>query len=261
VFPSLCDWLDAEVPIEWLADFLNLINKTPNLDWLLLTKRPENWKPQLARALTCCMTHGVVTDGRFAAAKMVEAWLNGTPPANVWIGTSIEDQKRADERIPELLKIPARVRFLSVEPLLGPVELTGLRCGSCGYSKADMQRHMDHHICKNPTQLIAWTIIGGESGPKARPCNIEWIRSIVEQCKSAAVPCFVKQLGSQVVSHGITGPGQHWPQGSIKTEVEVKVEPMKGEVVWLHGLKHSKGGDQIEWPKDLRVRQFPEVTS
>lgn len=214
IFPSLCDWLDDEVPIEWLADFLKLIHDTPNLNWLLLTKRPENFTRRVGSLLS---TMFLRDDWRLL-------WVEGKQaPANVWIGTSVEDQKRADERIPELLKIPAKVRFLSVEPLLGDVDLAY----TC-FNGADSFGSMPG---------IHWVIVGGESGPGARPCNVAWIRSIVGQCKAAGVPCFVKQLGSQPRCQNIIG------------------EPPWGEL----NLKHKKGGDMTEWPEDLRVREFPKL--
>jgi protein gp37 len=224
VFPSLCDWLDDEVPVEWLADFMKLIQDTPHLDWLLLTKRPENWKARMEEV------RATVQDG-FAMD-----WLNGFDPANVWIGTSVEDQLRSDERIPELLNIPAAGRFLSVEPLLGPVSMLGLQTQAPykpGYEPFTIQS-------------IDWVIVGGESGPGASPCNIEWIRDIVRQCKAASVPCFVKQLGACVISNNSLG----WPNGTRG----VSYPPYKQSRFLL---KHPKGGDPSEWPEDLRVRQFP----
>lgn len=181
IFPSLCDWLDDEVPIEWLVDFLKLIHDTPNLDWLLLTKRPENFLRRLSDA------HNVMDAKDAGSAWFIAdwAWIKQRPPANVWTGTSVEDQQRADERIPELLKIPAKVRFLSVEPLLGPVELDPNWLGAGGRTGDNYQQPQVH-----------WVIVGGESGPGARACTVEWIRSIVQQCAAAGVPCFVKQLGS-----------------------------------------------------------------
>jgi protein gp37 len=151
---SLADWLDDEVPIEWLADLLALIHATPNLDWLLLTKRPENFEERIARA-----------------RPSISFWRHGNPPENVWLGTSVEDQKRADERIPLLLSIPSKVRFLSCEPLLGPVELMP------GASRMD------------------WVIVGGESGHGARPMHPDWARSLRDQCLAAGVPFFFKQWG------------------------------------------------------------------
>lgn len=239
VFPSLCDWLDEEVPIEWLARFLCLIHDTPYLDWLLLTKRPEMWASRMIKA-----RNYLTSIDRVETANWIHDWLpraampgvperSGTPPRNVWIGASVEDQHRADERIPELLKIPARLRFLSVEPLLGEVDL------KFTYRFFGFPQHI---TAKGESigmpHRIHWVIVGGESGPGSRPCNVEWIRSVVRQCATAGVPRFVKQLGSKAM----TAPMKWFLSGG--TEV---TDP--------------KGGDPAEWPTDLRVRQFPEVKS
>jgi len=172
---SLCDWLDDEVPVEWLADLLALISDTPNLDWLMLSKRPELWIKRVES----------VYDGWIKGAShssLVGNWLNGKPPDNVWIGTTVENQEMADKRIPELLRIPAGVRFLSCEPLLGNVDL-GLK-----------------NINPNNAQpwfkpLIHWCIVGGESGPRARPMHPDWARSLRDQCAAAGVSFFFKQWG------------------------------------------------------------------
>lgn len=203
VFPSFCDWLDEEVPAAWLAQFLALINLTPNIDWLLLTKRPENWRERIdAAALASTPFH----------QRWLVEWLNGTPPGNVWFGVSVEDQTRADERIPLLMEIPARLRWLSVEPLIGQVDFRRVpgfnRAGSAG---VEMLRNF-------------WVVVGGESGHGARPCRVEWIRTIADACRAAGVPVFVKQLGSR-------------PD--------------------LAPIQHPKGGDPAEWPHDLAVREFP----
>jgi protein gp37 len=99
----MADAFDETVPFEWRSDLFELIEQTPHLAWLLLTKRPENIRPMIAEIAT--------------------AMCEGRPPENVWLGTSVEDQKRADNRIPALLKVPAVVHFVSVEPLLEPVDL------------------------------------------------------------------------------------------------------------------------------------------
>lgn len=216
---SLADLLDEEIPIEWLADLLKLIYDTPNLDWLLLTKRPQNFYGRVTEAW-----HHLFTEGHLDAAMMLDAWLGLTtgrlPPKNVWIGTSVEDQKRADERIPELLRIPARVRFLSVEPMLGPIQFANSFWSVPG------------------TERVHWAIFGGESGPGARPCNIEWIHDGVRQCRAAGVAPFVKQLGANP-----------WEQIPLPP-------PAKGDREIR--LKDKKGGDMSEWPaEDLRVREFP----
>jgi protein gp37 len=201
---SLADWLDDEVPIEWLADLLQLICDTPNLDWLLLTKRPENWEPRLFE---------IYDDdhAQYGARPWIGDWLDGNAPSNVWIGTSVEDQTRANERVPELLKIPARIHFLSCEPLLGRIHLST----AAFFSDKSFRRG------------IHWVIIGGESGPNARPCHIEWIADLIQQCRLAGVAPFVKQLGSNVA---------RWPAK----------------------LQDRKGGNWNEWPQDLRIREFPD---
>jgi protein gp37 len=188
---SMSDWLDDEVPIEWLADVLNLIRRTPNLDWLLLTKRPQNWRSRMGAALrhltekqSATATPRSVSDDEADALNWIDAWLRDDGvdpiPANVWIGTTVEDQQCADERIPQLLAIPARVRFLSCEPLLGPVLLD---FDSVYVNPA------------SPAHGIHWVIAGGESGPKARPMHPAWARSIRDQCVAAGVPFFFKQWG------------------------------------------------------------------
>jgi protein gp37 len=171
---SLADWLDDEVPIEWLADLLGLIHATPSLDWLLLTKRPQNFHSRIEAALEPASWPG--------RSRYVRDWLQGTPPANVWIGTTVEDQQRLDERIPELLKIPACVRFLSCEPLLGPIDFAKGGCAAW-------------------MGLIEWVICGGESGPRARPMHPDWARSLRDQCAAAGVPFFFKQWGEWFPGH------------------------------------------------------------
>ncbi|MEO0796283.1 MAG: phage Gp37/Gp68 family protein [Verrucomicrobiota bacterium] len=191
---SLADWLDPEIPIEWLVDLLFLVQSTPSLDWLLLTKRPELWYDRIADArLWVEEAHTRLAPLNRALSNWLGAWLDewhglrkvaqsGTPH-NVWIGTSVEDQIRADQRIPALLKIPAKVRFLSCEPLLGEVDI-------------------NHYLDNAPLDggyfgrsLLDWVIVGGESGPNARPMHPDWARSLRDQCQEAGVPFFFKQWG------------------------------------------------------------------
>lgn len=138
------------------------------------------------------------------------------PLPNVWLGVSVENQHFADERIPLLLRTPAAIRFISAEPLLGPVDLAFWLQPS-GPEEASSGTYLD------------WVIAGGESGSKARPFDLAWARSIVQQCADAGVACFVKQLGAK---------------------------PHDGR---LRFYLDKKGGDPSEWPVDLRVRQFPPV--
>lgn len=218
VFPSLCDWLDDEIPVEWLGRFLHLIEMTPHIDWLLLTKRPQLFRTAMAKLDAADLPWGIVA----------RRWLRGEPPANVWFGVSVEDQTRANERIPLLLEIPARLRWLSVEPLLGPVDLSE-------WTSISIQHHPDGSETPIP-KPIDWVVVGGESGPCARPCNVEWIRSVIYDCKTTGIPCFVKQLGSRPE---VEAPSGGW------------VQPVP--------VRHRKGGDPAEWPDNLRVRKFPEA--
>jgi protein gp37 len=148
------------------------------------------------------------------------------PLPNCWLGVSIEN--RANKyRMQELAETPAAVRFLSLEPLLedlGALDLTD----------------------------IDWVIVGGESGPGARPCDLAWIRSIVAQCKAAGVPCFVKQLGAHIVASDNTAFG--WPINTVPgLSSDCSVDPPRIRV------PDKKGGNPEEWPPYLRVRQMPEV--
>lgn len=194
---SLADWLDDEMPIEWLADLLALIQATPNLDWLLLTKRPENWARRVEAASLCEHNDRNEYYGRNAGGWMA-SWLRGEAPANVWIGTTVENQYAADERIPALLQIPAKVRFLSCEPLIGSVDLRLVRTTPCAHRGC--LNHVSHPCEGCGYQAgklpIHWVICGGESGPGARPMNPNWARSLRDQCKASAVPFFFKQWGA-----------------------------------------------------------------
>lgn len=155
------------------------------------------------------------------------------PPENVWLGVSAEDQERADERIPLLLQTPAAVRFVSLEPLLGTIDLLNLPDGLSALTGWKWTRDK----CEIPRELrgIDWVIVGGESGPNARPCDVSWIRSILQQCQTAGINCFVKQLGSKPVGWGFPNV----PDSEVAR------------------LKDRKGADMDEWPEDLCWREFP----
>jgi protein gp37 len=205
---SLADWLDDEVPIEWLAEFLALIHATPHLDWLLLSKRPQNWSPRLHLALTY-LEGGQILPGTAPQTEVghwLHQWLAGTPPHNVWIGTTAGDQIRAAKRIPPLLDIPARIRFLSCEPLLGPIDLRRIDdddgnsldalTGDVGVEGRGRTGPSD--------KRVHWVIAGGESDPskatKARPMHPDWPRSLRDQCHATGVPFFFKQWGEWMPS-------------------------------------------------------------
>ncbi len=208
-----------------------LITDTPCLDWLLLTKRPENVL-KLSRDMWI----------RFDDSLPL--------PPNVWLGVSVEDQQRADERIPLLLQTPAAVRFLSVEPLLGPVDLERWLLPSCRSCGGTPTATKDCYCGDNatPELKLHWCIVGGESGHHARPCDLAWIRSLVQQCKAAGVACFVKQLGANYADppNGICGAGTHWPFDVLPSGPTYR-------------LKDPKGGEIDEFPPDLRIRELPHV--
>jgi protein gp37 len=229
---SLADWLDDEVPIEYLADFLKLVFETPNLDWLLLTKRPENFPK---RALAAGLYLMGYRDGQTGSKPTVPAmlpeeqmetflgWAQGeVAPANVWIGTTVENQEMADKRIPELLKIPAKVRFLSCEPLLGPVALKP------EWVELELQTQ---HTC---FPRVNWVICGGESGSGARPMHPDWARSLRDQCQAAGVPFFFKQWGEWSTT------GEH--VGSALIHNDGKVSHPKYEVA---RIENPRGGRMI----------------
>jgi len=180
---SLADWLDNEVPIEWLVDLLDLIRRTPELDWLLLSKRIGNWRKRLEEA-----ARHLEGGHELMLPAMVEQWLAGKPPANVWLGSTVVNQEEADRDVPKLLAVPARVRFLSVEPMLGRVDL----CEPFGIWWNQTTGAWVHD---GESGGIHWVICGGESGPKARPMSPDWARSLRDQCAAAGAPFLLKQWG------------------------------------------------------------------
>lgn len=173
---SLADVFDNAVSAQWRFDLLRMIVDTPNLDWLLLTKRIGNAAEMLEQAMRA-LTHGR------------EGWRDNYMP-NVWLGATICNQEEADRDIPKLLAVPARVRFLSMEPLLGPVDLR-LPARAFGFPQ-HINRH--GHASGRP-QGIDWVIVGGESGASARPMHPDWAASLRDQCAAAGVPFLFKQWG------------------------------------------------------------------
>lgn len=228
----------------WRAELFALIERTPALDWQVLTKRPENIR------------------------RMVPpSWLDA-PRANVWFGTTVENQETADKRLPELLAVPAVVRFLSCEPLLAPVNLDPPRCQYCRDGgeivdgdppwcvRCDSEAVFGHWLdacAKENKRGVSWVIVGGESGPSARPFDLAWARAIVAQCKAAGVPVFVKQLGFRA-------QGEWLPPGTTgRRTIRLKDCRDPDETKHRFMLEDPHGGDISEWPADLRIREMPEV--
>ena len=200
---SMMDWADRLAPPGSLAKMWATIRITPNLDWLLLTKRTDRIRESLP-----------------------EDWGNGYP--NVWLGTTTENQEMFDRRWPVLKSIPAAVRFLSQEPLLGPIDMR-LKAGDV---------------------VPDWIIAGGESGSSARPCALEWIEDLVDQAKIMGIAAFLKQMGGFVVSEDrrITKPeDREFFKDSIHPD----------GWAWRAGTVDPKGGDIEEFPEEIRVRELP----
>jgi len=200
---SLADVFDNAVADAWRADLIDLIWNTPHLDWLLLTKRIGNAAPMISRAL------------ELAGRGVNTPW----PWSNVWIGATIVNQEEADRDIPKLLAVPARIRFLSMEPLLGPVDITDfLTPGypSCagfvpshryeeGYCDT-CAGHQNDPIHVAPLGKVDWVIVGGESGADARPMHPDWARDIRDQCEAAGTPFLFKQWGAWAPGENCSGP-------------------------------------------------------
>lgn len=239
-----------------------LIDATPNLDWLVLTKRPENIAKMMPEYVRTSPSEnwffdpeeqkrrGLTHAGPHKSTMSVSGV--GVVRPNLWLGTSVENQAAADERIPHLLRTPAAVRFLSCEPLLGPVDLDRavFNGQSQGLESEGIPGHLAVEVAATFKRLdgLHWCIVGGESGHGARPFHVEWARSLVKQCKAAGVACFVKQLGSNYAdeNNGICGKATKWPHDVLPSG------PFKR-------LADAKGGDIEEFPADLRVREFPEA--
>lgn len=197
---SLSDWLDNAVPIEWLADLLALVKENDALDWLMLTKRIGIWRNRLRE----CSEVASTEEGRAiwpGLAEWIDAWLAGDAPAHVFIGATVVNQEEANRDVPKLLRIPAANRFLSMEPLLGMVDLT----------RIDLDGHSEIYPLAGTTDCededgnslpdwprLDWVIVGGESDRGARPMHPAWVRSLRDQCLGADVAFMFKQWGEWV---------------------------------------------------------------
>lgn len=226
---SWSDWFHKDAD-PWREEAWAVVKKCKNLTFQILTKRADRIKDNLP-----------------------SDWGQGYP--NVWLGVSVENQKCAGERIPKLLGVPAAVRFLSCEPLLGPVNLSKFhigwsRCPSCNQaSDPNEEQPLGSEIycsgCGNPNRLpvdghhLHWVIVGGESGHEARTFRQEWARSLRDQCKAAGIALFMKQMGPKntITLYDSSNPDY---RGTMESN-----------------YLDRKGGDWSEWPQDLRVREFP----
>lgn len=214
----------------WRGRLFNLIQNTPHLDWLILTKRPELVNSTIER-----VTGFSESDMWFYTAR------------NVWIGTSIESQETADARVPELLKVPAAVRFLSVEPLLEAVDLSPyLLPEQCWHCKEKINNEGGRCFCGiHIKPQMQWVIVGGESGDGAATMHPDWARSLRDQCVGAGVPFLFKQWGEWL---------------PLASADEASQYP-RAQMIERDGIRFVKVGkkvsgrllDGIEW------NQYPEV--
>lgn len=252
-----CSWSDffLEEADPWRDEAFAIMALTPHLTYQVLTKRPEQMYEYLmgkyddltdrAHAIGATIgdyfgrpglraigeplinrAHGFAPDDESWEAPQGDQTL--LPLPNVWLGVSVEDQATADTRIPWLLQTPAAVRFVSYEPALGPVDFTHTRLPS-GSTCSPLHVQEGHYPLSRFVGPLHWIICGGEGGHNARPCNLEWLRSTIQQCQAAGVACWVKQLGARPLVEGGTA----------------------------YLLKDRKGADPAEWPEDLRVQAFP----
>lgn len=214
---SMSDWLDDEVPLEWLALLLDAARVCRNLDILLLTKRPENWLERVdaIRHLHVEDTDPTRWNDLFELREMVERWtVHGIAPENFFIGATVESPKE-ESRIEHLLKIPAAVRFLSCEPLLGPVKIwPGHIFGeenliATGNFRTVAGKRQVQVGIKDPSKRqLHWVITGGESGRRARPSHPDWFRSLRDECAAAGVAFFHKQNGEWAPDDGSGTKGE-----------------------------------------------------
>lgn len=173
----VCDMADLffDTPWAWIHDVFSVMQRCPQHTFQILTKRAERMNALMSIP--------------FLGGKVGKEW----PLPNVWLGVSVESQHFADERIPLLLSTPAAVRWISAEPLLGPMDLT--RCGDRGIR---FERGFLAPNIETPESRMNWVVCGGESGPNARPMHPDWARSLRDQCVGGGVPFFFKQWGEWI---------------------------------------------------------------
>jgi protein gp37 len=270
---STSDLFDEAVPTEFVDRVFAVMAICPQHTFQVLTKRPDRMADYLRGILVddgvlqCCdgayrlsaaagdmiylcagkaqqRLHDFISDtfgsddeflpGQVTRQAKEIAW----PLPNVWLGASVETQEQADARIPHLLECPAAIRFLSCDPLLGPIYLSLL--------VSEMSGAALNAGAQYESAPIHWVVVAGESGPRAWPCNVEWIKGIVSQCEAARVPCYVRQLGSR--------PWSDQPSSHHEDATDT------GHRGGILEMRHSRGADPSEWPADLRVREWPRST-
>jgi len=250
---DMTDMFGEWVPDEWIAACFGVMAATPQHTHQVLTKRSQRmrawfdwskartpnafWGPTMA-SIGAASFDEPRCDVLWRAANMAAG--ADLPLPNVVLMVSAENQEQADLRIPDLLACPATVRGISAEPLLGPIELQRFR----GWLEPFQE--LDPLLRKTPR--LQWVIIGGESGPKARPYHVEWGERIVEQCKEAGTAVFMKQVGRRP-----TVAAESWRKWRELGASLADADGGRNLVI----LSDGHGGDMAEWPEELRIREFP----
>lgn len=297
---SMSDLFHESIPYQQIARIFGVMLLAERHTFQVLTKRPDrmaSWfrwiesnplylgesaatskRYEVGAAASCLAILGnTLTPEQIRGPLFTAAIAGGVKPApdaairmrwplpNVHLGVSIEDQKTADERIPLLLETPAAVRFVSAEPLLGPVDLAGpgfLMVNGCHtFPDGEAMPHLCGGFRSSPcpgSPRVDWVVVGGESGPSARPFDVAWARRIVADCREAKVPAFVKQLGARPIDPERIphDPNDAPIRGGVATPAQLERIAELCEMGMVR-LRDRKGGDPSEWPQDLRVQEFP----
>lgn len=235
-----CSWSDffIEEADAWRDEAFAIMALTPHLTYQVLTKRPERMQRYLfgeKEPRWCAVSDAVVRLGHSRREGAV-----GWPLPNVWLGVSVEDQATADARIPLLLQTPAAKRFVSYEPALGPVDFTRTRLPG-GSTCSPLHVKEGHYPLSGHIGPLDWIIVGGESGPEARPFDLAWAHATIQQCRAAGVACFVKQLGAVTVDSAFA--------------------EKDGTPALIMGFRDRAGANPAEWPEALRVQDWPDTTA
>lgn len=247
---SQADLFHDAVPFEYIAAVFGVMATSPRHTFQVLTKRPARmleffaWvreqPKKYADETGAAIVVRVLETKHYLSDGGPDVW----PLPNVHLGVSVEDQATADERIPLLLQCPARVHWCSYEPALGPVDfrLDEIVSATTGRGQALQSRG----------DVISWIVVGGESGARARPFDIAWARSVIEQCAAIGVRtvAFVKQLGS----HPHSGTHEHGRSLCTDSRYIWTFDDRDGETYDMHD---RKGKTMADWPTDLRVREMP----
>lgn len=234
---SMGDLFHEDVPDEFIYEIWDVMVQSKQHTFLVLTKRPDRMKSFIEKVM-CNRMGYALTFGGTPEGKKARKWAQ-KPVQNVWLGVTAENQRRADERIPILLQIPAAVRFVSVEPMLGPVDLTQIDIGGNVWINSltgDCKSYNPYggwwKINESKNKLD-WVICGGETGPSARPMHPDWARSLRNQCQEAGVSYFFKQWGEYC------SPSQMPPDTFRDWDIQHGTEIWDDEPRWRVGKKKA----------------------